>query len=128
MTTYLSVLPQTLYHVKLTLLTSLSFQFPCDHHVSCISIVAILLIKLLLILLDVQTDQESAKMKVIIQEVPEKLVIVSRPRKERFLMLPVGGRIESSVQPKVQINFPAHTLNTSTKVILQVNFDKSLTL
>lgn len=59
-------------------------------------------------------------MKVIIQEIPDKLVIVSRPLKERFVMLPEGGKIESTVVPKVHILFPSDTLNTSTKVVLQV--------
>jgi len=57
---------------------------------------------------------------VFLQEVPEKLLLVSRPLKERFVMNPQGGELHSSALPDVGIVFPPQTLNTSTKVILQV--------
>ena len=60
---------------------------------------------------------------VSLQEVPEKLILVSRPLKERFVMNPAGGEIHSASIPDVTIAFPPKTLNTPTKLVLQVGFD-----
>jgi hypothetical protein len=48
------------------------------------------------------------------------MIVVSRPRKERFVMAPEGGTIQSTCVPDVKVLFPPDTLNTSTKVVLQV--------
>ena len=58
--------------------------------------------------------------KAIIQDFPERLVVISRPKKERFLMFPEGGNIQSSCLPEAKVVFPPNTLNTTTKVVLQV--------
>lgn len=60
-------------------------------------------------------------MKVITQELPEKIVVISRPRKERFVVSPEGATLESASVPNVKVIFPPETLNTSTKVVLQVS-------
>jgi len=65
-------------------------------------------------------EQNGSKLKVILQDLPEKLVIISRPIKQRCLMQAEGGTIESKVVSNTQIIFPPNTLNTSTKVVLQV--------
>ena len=57
---------------------------------------------------------------VALQEIPDKLILVSRPLKERFVMNPAGGEIRSSSMPDVAVAFSPKTLNTPTKLILQV--------
>ena len=65
-------------------------------------------------------SEDGSVMKLVTQELPEKLIVISRPRKERFVMAPEGGTIQSACVPDVKVLFPPHTLNTSTKVVLQV--------
>ena len=60
--------------------------------------------------------------KIVSQDLPERFAVVSRPRKEKFLMFPEGGVIKSCVLPKAQVIFKETSLNTSTKVILQVMY------
>ena len=65
--------------------------------------------------------RNSGYVSVALQEVPEKLILVSRPLKERFVMNPAGGEIHSASIPEVAIAFPPKTLNTPTKLVLQVS-------
>ncbi|XP_065062598.1 ankyrin-3-like isoform X3 [Rhopilema esculentum] len=66
--------------------------------------------------------------KIVSQDLPERFAVVSRPRKEKFLMFPEGGVIKSCVLPKAQVIFKETSLNTSTKVILQIQFVNELLL
>uniref|UniRef100_A0A7M5X2I4 Uncharacterized protein n=1 Tax=Clytia hemisphaerica TaxID=252671 RepID=A0A7M5X2I4_9CNID len=72
---------------------------------------------------EVPIDENATKtpgyVAVTLPEVPDKLVLVSRPLKERYAMNPSGGEIRSASIPDVAITFPQKTLNTTTKLILQ---------
>eukprot|EP00794_Sanderia_malayensis_P012076 gene12077-13320_t len=57
--------------------------------------------------------------RIVTQDLPERFVILARPRKEKFLMFPEGGVLKSSLLAKAQIEFMDNTLNMSTKIILQ---------
>lgn len=65
-------------------------------------------------------EEEEPRVKVILQDLPDKLTIISRPLKERTVMPSEGGTFQSSVVPNAKIVFPPNTLNTSTPVVLQV--------
>ncbi|XP_065652433.1 ankyrin-2 isoform X6 [Hydra vulgaris] len=67
-----------------------------------------------------EEENMEGRLKAVVQEFPERVVVISRPKKERFLMFPEGGTIQSSFFPEAKVVFPPNTLNTTTKVVLQV--------
>ena len=52
---------------------------------------------------------------------PEKFSIISRLKKENFMVGPGGDILKSSVLPQVQVKVPEGAVSSGTKIILQVN-------
>ena len=59
--------------------------------------------------------------RIVTQDIPKRFVVVSRPKKENFLMLPEGGILKAAVDPETVVEFPESTLNMSTKLLIQVS-------
>ena len=52
---------------------------------------------------------------------PEKFSIISRLKKENFMVGPGGDILKSSVLPQIQVKVPEGAVSSGTKIILQVN-------
>ena len=52
---------------------------------------------------------------------PEKFAIISRLKKEHFMVGPGGDVLKSSVLPQVQVKVPEGAVSSGTKITLQVS-------